>query len=435
MAKSTPLSGGRDFNLSVTMSYLFSTGTLVASSAAQLVTFALLARGLGVEQFGLFITVTAVTNIAVQICGLGAEETLIRRVASEPNLYALALGHNLILLAGSGCILTLILTVALPGFITLTPDPELNVLALSALIVTNVVLVRIVLLAERVFIARWQNGRANMVNVGFALARTATAAIACGLLGVDHVSEWAFYMLASHSLMALACLMAIRPYGRPQWRIMRGEVRLGIYFTTPFLFRALRQNIDFLVLSAVAGPEAIGAYSVARRIVDTSILTTEAMHRVMYPRIARAAAAGYVAMVPLIGRLAIFDVTVGLVTAVATWLVAPAMPWLFGANFADMVYDLRIMCWVVVLVAAQGVASEVLGASGRHAIRAAVYNLGNLIGAAVSAVLTYYLFLPGIFLSLYLTEIVLAVAFWMTLLSLIRKERERSPPALAVSGV
>ncbi|KQT78214.1 lipopolysaccharide biosynthesis protein [Methylobacterium sp. Leaf466] len=426
MAIAPSSNGPRPRRLAVTLSCLFSTSTLIVSNAAQLVTFALLARGLGLEQFGLFMSVTAVTNVAVQICGLGAEETLVRRVAAEPGLYAQALGHHLLLLGGSGLVLSLILGIALPSFVTLSPDPSTNALALSALVVTNVVLVRVILLAERVYIARGLMGGANAINIGFALARTGVAALACGLLGVDQTSEWAFWMLGSHVLVAAACLLAIRRFGRPHWRIMRGEVRQGIYFTTPFLFRAFRQNIDFLMLSIVAGPEAIGAYSVARRIVDTSILTTEALHRVMYPRLARAAVGGYGAMTPLIAGLAALAVAIGLVTATATWLVAPAMPWLFGAQFGAMVENLRIMCWSVVFVAIHVAASEVLGASGRHGVRAAVYNVGNLLGAAVSAVLTYFLLLPGVFLGLYVTEISLAVAFWITLLVLVRRDGRRS---------
>ncbi|KQT19387.1 hypothetical protein ASG40_00565 [Methylobacterium sp. Leaf399] len=426
MAIATSSDGPRPRRFAVTLSYLFSTSTLVVSNAAQLITFALLARGLGLEQFGLLMSVIAVTNVAVQICGLGADETLVRRVAADPGLYANALGHHLILLCGTGLVLCLVLGIALPSFITLSPDPLTNALALSALVVTNVVLVRVILLAERVYIARGQMGGANAINIGFALARTAAAGLACGLIGVDRAGEWAFWMLGSHVLIAGACVVAMRRFGRPHWGILRGEVRQGIYFTTPFLFRAFRQNIDFLMLSIVAGPEAIGAYSVARRIVDTSILTTEALHRVMYPRLARAAVGGYHAMRPLIAGLAALAIAIGVVTAVATWLVAPAMPWLFGAQFSAMVYDLRIMCWTVILVAIHDAAAEVLGASGRHGIRAAIYNVGNLIGAAVSAVLTYYLLLPGVFLSLYITEIGLAVAFWVALFVLMRRDRERA---------
>ena len=45
-----------------------------------------LARSLGVLEFSYFVGLTAVTAVAVQLCGLGAQEALVRRVARE--LYA-----------------------------------------------------------------------------------------------------------------------------------------------------------------------------------------------------------------------------------------------------------------------------------------------------------------------------------------------------------
>lgn len=413
--------------LPLALSYLASTGTLMIGSAAQLVTFALLARGLGVEQFGLLITVTVATNIAVQICGAGATEALIRRVAPEPGLYATALGHNLILLAVTGAALTLVLAAALPHVVALSPDPLVNAGAILALVVANVVLVRVILLAEQVFIARWQQGKANLVNVGFALGRTAAAALACGIFGVRTAAEWAFWSGGAHALMALACAFAIRPLGAPRWTIMREEVRLGLYFTTHFMFRALRQNVDTLVLGAVASAEVVGAFNMARRIADTSFLMVDALHRIAYPRLARAASHGFRTMRPLIGMVTVGAFGLGVATASGVYLIAPAMPWLFGEDFGSMVHDLRAMCGIVVLVALHVAASEAFGAAGRHGLRAGLYNAGNILGAAVSALLTYLYLLPGTFLALYLVEAALALAFWTALLIAMRRADAGSP--------
>lgn len=409
------------------LSYVASTSALMISSAAQLLTFAVLARSLGVEQFGLLVTVTVVTNIAVQICTLGANETLIRRVAPEPSLYAVALGHNLILLGASGFVLTAGLALVLPHFVTLTPDPARNAAALFALVFGNLVLVRLVLLAEQAFIARWQIWRANLANIGFALGRMAAAAIACGVFKVSTTLEWAFWNAGSLALMAVMALFAIRPLGAPRWTILREEVPLGIHFTTPFVFRAFRQNADTLVLSAVASPEVVGAFNLARRIVETGFLTAEALNRLIYPRLARAAATGYRALAPMIRPLMIASLALGIVTAAGLYAIAPLMPLVFGADFRGMIGDLRAMCWVLAFVVLQGVPVQVLGAMAEHRLRAHVNNIGNLAGAALSAGLTYLYFLPGTYLALYLTEALLALALWLALRLVARRQRDAAP--------
>jgi O-antigen/teichoic acid export membrane protein len=100
--------------LPMALTYFGSTASLAVSSGAQLLTFAILARHLGVEQFGLLMTITAATSLGVQLCGLGASETLVRRVANDPAIYRAALGHNLILIGASGSVLILMFTAIMP---------------------------------------------------------------------------------------------------------------------------------------------------------------------------------------------------------------------------------------------------------------------------------------------------------------------------------
>jgi O-antigen/teichoic acid export membrane protein len=156
--------------LPMALTYFGSTASLVVSSGAQLLTFAILARHLGVEQFGLLMTITAATSLGVQLCGLGASETMVRRVANDPTIYRAALGHNLILIGASGSILILIFAAIIPRLVSVSSDSFTNFVALFSIIFTNVVLVRWFLLIEQVFIARFQYDMANLANVGFALA-------------------------------------------------------------------------------------------------------------------------------------------------------------------------------------------------------------------------------------------------------------------------
>src|SRR6201992_1859142 len=87
------------------VSYLLSSGSLAAASVAQLATFAILARALGPAEFGLFVQISAITSIAVQVAGLAPSDCLLRRVSRERASYPSLLGHNLILIAITGVIL------------------------------------------------------------------------------------------------------------------------------------------------------------------------------------------------------------------------------------------------------------------------------------------------------------------------------------------
>lgn len=408
------------------LSYIASGGSLVIGSAAQLLTFAILARWLGVQEFSVFVAVTAVANIAVHLCGLGAMECLVRRVARDRAIYPQMLGHNIILTAASGVALVLIGSAVLPFFLTLSADPLTNFAVITLMLVTNVVLVRIIVLVEQIFLAHSDFASANVVVVAFAVARTAAAALACIAFGVATVASWAVWQFVCHVLVALACIWAIRGLGRPRYTIVRDEVPQGLYFSIPFILRAVRQNADLLVLSLVATAEIVSSYSVARRMLESSYLSVEALHRLIYPGSARISAAGLHHALELVRKVLIAATAISVAAAIVVFVLAPILPYLFGKDYISLVAFVRNLCWVIVPLAIWSVAVEALGASGYHAARATVMGLGSVAGAALAAWASWYAPPAGTFVSFYVIEIAMVVAAWSVFLHFVRRDREHA---------
>ncbi|MDE3764232.1 lipopolysaccharide biosynthesis protein [Sinorhizobium meliloti] len=417
--------GDRPF-LPMVVSYLASGGSLVLGSAAQLLTFAILARWLGVHEFSVFVAITAVANIAVHLCGLGAMECLVRRVARDRAIYPQMLGHNVILTAASGAALVLLGAVVLPFFFTLSPDPVTNVAVITLMLVTNILLVRVIVLTEQIYIAHTDFASANKVVVGFAAARTVAAALACIAFGVTSVAYWAVWQFLCHVLVALLCMRAIRGLGTPRYRIVREEIPQGLYFSIPFILRALRQNADLLVLSLVTTAEVVASYSVARRMLESSYLSVEALNRLIYPGSARATAAGLHQALQRVRRVLAAATVISLAAAVTVFVLAPVLPYLFGKDYLSLVGFVRILCWVVVPLAMWSVAVEALGASGAHAARATVMGLGSIAGAGLAVWASWYAPPMGTFLSFYAIEIAMVVASWSVLLHFVRRHRRQA---------
>lgn len=426
--------GDRPF-LPMVMSYLASGGSLVLGSAAQLLTFAILARWLGVHEFSVFVAITAVANIAVHLCGLGAMECLVRRVARDRAIYPQMLGHNVILTVASGAALVLLGAVVLPFFFTLSPDPVTNVAVITLMLVTNILLVRVIVLTEQIFIAHTDFASANKVVVGFAAARTVAAALACIAFGVTSVASWAVWQFLCHVLVALLCMRAIRRLGAPRYRIVREELPQGLYFSIPFILRALRQNADLLVLSLVTTAEVVASYSVARRMLESSYLSVEALNRLIYPGSARATAAGLHHALHRVRRVLAAAIVISLAAAVTVFVLAPVLPYLFGKDYLSLVGFVRSLCWVVVPLAMWSVAVEALGASGAHAARATVMGLGSIAGAGLAAWASWYAPPMGTFLSFYAIEIAMVVASWSVFLHLVRRDRRQAALTLGAGAI
>jgi len=410
-----------------------SSGALVAANASQLITFALLARWLGPSQFGLLVQVTAITTVAVHLCGLGANDCLIRRVARDRAMYPAMLGHALILIAATGAGLVLLGMASLPFIITVTEDPTRNVVAIGLLLVTNIVLVRAILLAEQAYISHSMFSQANRSVIGFALARTATAALACPVFGVTTLEGWAAWQFVGHVVVATCFIWPLRALGRPTFGIVRDELKPGALFSSQFMFKAIRQNCDLFILGLVSSIEVVGSYGVARRILDSSYLTIDALNRLVYPRFAVASQHGIHNALPFTRRVLVGAVFLGVGTALGLFILAPLLPYLFGHAYVSLVPFVRIMCWLIVFVAIWSVAMDLLGASSHQGARAAIINTASVVGAGLVAFGTWYAPPAGTFVSLYVVEIGVTIATWALLLHMAKKSEAQAKRAAAAS--
>ncbi len=406
------------------LSYVASSGSLFAANVAQLFTFAILARALGPHEFGLFVSIMAITAVATYVCGLGGAECLVRRVAQEPSIYPAMLGHNLILIAVTGVLLVAGGMFILPLWLNASPEFFSNPVGLFLLLTTNVVLVRLILLVEQIYIAHTDYVSANLSVVGFALARTIAAAAACLIFKVSTVIGWAYWQFACHVLVAIGYGLLLRKLGMPQYRIVRDELWLGVMFASQFIFRAVRQNADLFILGALMSPAIVGSYGVTRRIVDSSMLTIDAMNRLVYPYLAKASTDGIHNALPITMRLLGAALLIGVFTALAVFIAAPYLPLLFGREYDTLVSFCRTLCWITVFVALWSIAVDLLGAASQHRYRTAVLNTGNLLGAPLLALATWYAPITGTFTAIYFIEISIVVASWGCIVHLVRRSRE-----------
>lgn len=403
------------------LSYFASGSSLLLASAAQLITFAVLARSLGVDQFGLFAAISAVTTVAVNLCGLGAIECLVRRVARDKRMYPVMLGHNLILTAATGVVLVGAGLLILPMIYRLTPDPLVNLGTIALLLITNIVLVRLILLVEQIFIAFSDFRSANQAVVSFAVARTLTAVAACLIFHVSTVVGWAVWQFGCHVLLVGAYTWWLSRLGRPELRLVREELSLGFLFSVPLILKAFRQNVDLVVLSLVASTEIVGSYSVARRILDSSGLSIDALNRLVYPGSAQATERGIHHAVERVKKLLLAALGIGMTTALFVYFVAPYLPYLFGRDYVSMVSFVQILSWAVILFAIWSIAVEIIGAAGRHGVRASILGISSVVGSVISAWATWYAPPTGTFVAFYVVEAATAIAAWVVLVHLMRK--------------
>lgn len=395
--------------------------------AAQSIGFIILARFLGTEKYGYIVTITAVSNLAVAWCGLGATEAMRRRVARDPNEYSRALGHCLIMLGLTVIIVTIVVAALLPFLVRAVDDPWENFLILFLLGPVALALYAWINLAEHILLAHNNFNRANLVNAGFGIVRAVTVVVAFVGFGVDNLFDWAIWSASAYVVASIACVVVVLPYGWPRWALIREEIPLGFTLSVASAIGAVRQNIDLLALSAIETPHVVGAYGVTRRILATALTPAGSFDRLIYHKLAIAGKQGPWGTLRAAKRYAIYSIVIAGSTSVGLFLLAPLLPWVFGNPFAEAVFLLKILCWLLIFSALQNLAGDAFNAADEHRIRFVVGTVASVLGTTAIIALTFAYGVMGLLVAIYLSDGIMTIALWVGLRVLGRRTREGEP--------
>lgn len=408
------------------LSYAASGGSLITANIAQLLTFAILARALGAEEFGYYIFILAITSVGTHICGLGSAECLVRRVAKDRSIYNIMLGHNLSLIVASGAILIAIGMTILPFLLSVSDHHLVNSFSIFLLLLTNIVLVRLILLVEQIYIAHSDFKNANKAVIGFALARTAITLIAYFIFDMSTLAEWAIWQFAAHIIVVVIYFYNILPLGSPVFRIIGSEIKQGLYFSSQFVFLSLKQNADLLIISFIMPATMVGTYGIVRRLTDSSRLALEALNRLAYPRLVQQSLSGLNRAFNLSKKLLFINIIIAVLAALVMYIFTPILPIIFGTDYHDLVHYMRILCWLIIPMAFWAPPLELLGALGKHKTRSIIFNSVNITAIGLLAFGSWFNAPYGTFAAMYLIEILFIGAAWLGIYVFIKDHKKHA---------
>lgn len=323
----------------------WSAATQVVAQVAQYAGFIVLARTLAPAQYGTLASAMLVAGVLALIHEMGLGAALIQRPELARGHLAACLWTNVAV----GWALAALVWLGAPAVAAFFRDPAvaevLMALAIGFPIAAAGVLPRALLERELRFKAL------GLIEAGAAIANGAlTIALALAGAGV-----WAMVAgsLAATTLQAGALWAVRRP--APGWRCTRGEVRDLLAFGGSVLGSRLAgyfiANVDYLIIGRLMGPAALGAYTLAYKLVTWPMLKiSHVVLRVAFPAFARVEddATFRAHYLRLVGTLALvsFPLLAGLA------LTAPELlPLVFGSHWADSIFVTQVLCGVGALKA------------------------------------------------------------------------------------
>jgi O-antigen/teichoic acid export membrane protein len=331
--------------------------------------FLLLARLLGVTEYGIFAGAFALVSFVTPYSSLGQQMIFMRYVSADRDTAPTYWGNTLMVTAMSSLLLTAALALAGGKLLGRGTIGLIVVLAVANCFMSQVVNNASIAFQtfEQIKSTAWLRVLSNFLRL---------LAIAFLLLYLRRATAFqcSLAILASSTLAAVVASVWVRHnIGR-----MRMSARLfwlrfweGIGFSFAGSTTAVYNDIDKMMLSHDGMNAANGIYSMAYRVVDFATTPVNAIDTACVPRYFALNNEGMPAVTRLARKVVPVAALSGLAAAGFTLLAAPFLVRIVGHGFADALHAIRWLCWLPALRGVHQLSGAVLTATGRQNYRTA----------------------------------------------------------------
>jgi O-antigen/teichoic acid export membrane protein len=306
--------------------------------------FVVLARLLGVKEYGVFAGAFALASIVMPYSGLGSGTIFMRYVGSGSGDVQAYWGNILLSTLTAGSMMIAVLWVVAPHLIS---PASASIIALVA--ASNCLFGQLVASMGQVFQAFEQLRMTALLNLLTNFLRFATVVVLAATLPRATAGQWACASLfITFVAAAVGFLIVVRRFGRPKFvpRMVLANAKEGLSFSLGGSAQSVYNDVDKTLLSHFNLNAQNGIYTMAYRVVDMASIPLTAIDSAALPRYFRVSGENLEEVPPLAFRLARKAGTIGAVVSCGLFLAAGMIPHVVGESFAESVLALRWLCLI-----------------------------------------------------------------------------------------
>jgi O-antigen/teichoic acid export membrane protein len=347
--------------------------------------FVLIARSLGPDAYGAFVTVVAAAALLGPFSGLGTANLFIKNVRSGKRQAPICWGNGIVLTVLSGTLLSC-LGVGLSTLLHLKTVP----FVVTLVCVADLVLLKVTELAAFGFAATDQMKQTSIQSVVVSLLRLGGIAVLVVTVHPVTLDLWVFTYLFTTLLGTLYALVkGGRLWGRPviDWRALREDAKEGVFFSVAGSATTIYNDIDKIMLSKLAELSATGVYGAAYRVIDVTMTPVRSLAAAAYPHFFRKGVGGMAQTYPyalsLIAKTSIY----GAFTSAGLWLAAPILPHILGNQYQEVVPAVRWLALIPLLRCLHSFMADALSGAGLQRVRSGIQVVVALINIGLNVVI------------------------------------------------
>jgi len=347
--------------------------------------FVLIARSLGPDAYGAFVTVVAMAALLGPFSGLGTANLFIKNVRSGKREASICWGNGILLTVLTGTLLS-VLGVGLSALLHLKTAP----FVVAIVCIADLVLLKVTELAAFGFTALDQMKQTSIQNVVASLLRLGGIVVLVVTVHPVTLDLWVLTYLFTTLLGTLyAVIKGVQLWGRPvvDLRVLREDAAEGVFFSVAGSATTIYNDIDKIMLSRLADLAATGVYGAAYRVIDVTMTPVRSLAAAAYPHFFRKGVDGmartYTYALSLIAKTSIY----GLLASAGLWLLAPILPHILGNQYQAVVPAVRWLALIPLLRCIHSFMADALSGAGLQRSRTAIQVLVALINIGLNVVI------------------------------------------------
>ena len=329
--------------------------------------FIMLARLLGVSEFGRLSAVNAMLVIAGPLADLGFSNLLVMRCAVDRKAAPREVSNALVVTSVVGGALVGVLMLAA----SLIYGQHIGYRLMFLLGVAELVGFRCVNVCAQFHLSFDRFGTWSTLSALASVCRVAALAIPC-FFPAWGAEGWAVAVAALATLLVLVVVGDVRRrLGRFDFSLRHtwSSLREAIHFSLGTSARGVYTDLDKVMLGAYGTPVELGAYTSAYRLVAMAFIPVKSLLQASVGRYFRAGTTGLKGTVLVTRQLLRYSVPYSVASAVGLYVVAPIVPVLLGHSFAHAVPVVRALAVLPIIQSLQYVYSDALTGAGHQAVR------------------------------------------------------------------
>ena len=349
----------------------------------QMAYFMIVARVLGIEQYGSFSGVLALAFVASPFSGLGSNDVLVQQASRDPSLFRQYWGNSLLII-----LITSLLLSGLAVFISpLIFHQEISPLLVFLVCIADLFFLRLWITASGALLSQNLANKAAQIKVFHNLSKLLAAIALLVFFKQPSLLTWGgLYLVGTAVSGIVSFLLVCRMLGLPQLNIQRliSQLKPGFYFSINSSATTVNAHADKMMLASLSTLTATGTYAAAYRFIDVGYFPIFAISNAAYARFFQEGATGIKGSLNLAKKIMPSVALYGLVALIGYLVFAPVIPWILGEEYTEAVVALRWLAPFHLLFVFQYLAADTLTGSGFNKWRSLIQVFAALLNVALN---------------------------------------------------